>query len=52
MPFASKAQARFMFSQRPDLAKGFADATPSIKQLPQHFADKKQQPKRRRRFIP
>lgn len=34
MPFKSKAQARYMFSQKPELAKEFASATPSIKSLP------------------
>ena len=36
MPFASKAQARFMFSQKPQMAKEWAALTPSIKALPQH----------------
>jgi len=36
MPFKSKAQARFMFEKHPKLAKEFAEATPSIKDLPQH----------------
>ncbi len=34
MPFKSKSQARFMFSQKPKLAKEFAAKTPSIKALP------------------
>jgi len=36
MPFKSKAQARYMFSQHPDIAKEFAAHTPSIKKLPEH----------------
>lgn len=42
MPFKSKAQQRFMFSQHPEMAKEFADATPDISKLPdhvQHMAD-------------
>lgn len=46
MPFKSKAQARFMFAKKPKLAKEFAEATPSIKKLPQHV--KKAKKKRRR----
>lgn len=34
MPFKSKAQARFMFSQHPEIAKEFASKTKSIKALP------------------
>ena len=34
MPFKSKAQARFMFSQHPKIAKEFASHTKSIKSLP------------------
>ena len=36
MPFASKAQARYLFSQHPEVAKEFASKTPSIKALPDH----------------
>ena len=36
MPFKSKAQAKFMFAKKPELAKEFAEATPSIKKLPNH----------------
>ena len=35
MPFRSKSQARYMFSQHPKLAKEFAKKTPSIKKLPE-----------------
>ena len=34
MPFRSKAQAKWMFSQKPGMAKEWAAATPSIKKLP------------------
>ncbi len=36
MPFKSKAQAKFMFAKKPEIAKEFAEATPSIKKLPNH----------------
>ena len=48
MPFKSKAEARFMFSQKPEMAKEFADATPSSKALPERV----RKPKKRRRVIP
>lgn len=38
MPFASKAQQRFMFSQHPGIAKRWAKETPDIKDLPQHVS--------------
>lgn len=44
MPFKSKAQAKYMFAKKPELAKEFADATPSIKKLPEHV-----KPKRKRK---
>lgn len=34
MPFKSKAQAKFMFAKKPQLAKEFASKTKSIKALP------------------
>ncbi len=34
MPFKSQAQAKYMFSQHPKIAKEFASKTPSIKALP------------------
>lgn len=43
MPFKSKAQQRFMFSQHPEIAKEFADATPNIKKLPEHVKRKKEE---------
>lgn len=38
MPFASKAQQRFLFSQHPDVAEKFAKETPkeAYKKLPEH----------------
>lgn len=35
MPFKSKAQARFMFSQHPKIAKRWASKGLSIKKLPE-----------------
>ena len=35
MPFKSKAQQRFMFSQHPEMAKRWAEHTPNIKDLPE-----------------
>lgn len=34
MPFQSKAQQRFMFSQHPEIAKRWAAETPDMKHLP------------------
>jgi hypothetical protein len=39
MPFKSEAQARYMFSQHPDIAKEFAKKTESIKDLPEHVKE-------------
>jgi hypothetical protein len=36
MPFKSKSQQRFMFSQHPEMAKEWADKTPDISKLPEH----------------
>ncbi len=36
MPFKSKAQRKFMYSQNPELAKEFEAATPKGKKLPEH----------------
>lgn len=36
MPFESKAQQKFMFSQKPELAKEFAKKTKDFKDLPEH----------------
>lgn len=39
-PFKSKAQERWMFANHPDMAKRWADHTPSIKALPEKVANK------------
>lgn len=36
MPFTSKSQARWMFANKPGMAKEWASKTPSIKKLPNH----------------
>jgi len=36
MPFESKAQARWMFSNKPEMARRWAHETSSIKSLPDH----------------
>lgn len=36
MPFRSQAQRRFMYSQKPELAKEFESATPKNAKLPQY----------------
>lgn len=41
MPFKSKAQARLMWAKDPKMAQEFADATPSIKALPEKVKPKK-----------
>jgi hypothetical protein len=41
MPFKSKAQRKFMYSQKPELAKEFEAATPKGKKLPEHVKKKK-----------
>ena len=41
MPFKSKAQAKYMFAKHPQIAKEFADKTPSIKALPKKLKAKK-----------
>ena len=35
MPFKSKAQMRWMFANKPGMAKEWAHETPSVKRLPQ-----------------
>ena len=40
MPFQSKAQSRWMFSQHPKMAKEWASKTPSIKALPEKVKPK------------
>ncbi len=42
MPFKSKAQAREMFANQPEIAKRWAKVTPSIKKLPEKVKSKPQ----------
>ncbi len=37
-PFRSEAQKRFLFSQKPKIAKEFASKTPKGKSLPERIA--------------
>ena len=43
MPFKSKAQQAFLFSQHPEVAEEFAEHTPksSYKKMPEHVAKDK-----------
>ena len=41
MPFKSKAQQRFMFSQHPTMAKRWAKETPNMAKLPEKMKIKK-----------
>ena len=41
MPMKSKSQVKYLFSQKPQLAKEFADKTLSIKNLPEKVKKKK-----------
>jgi len=45
MPFKSKAQQRFMFSQHPEMAKRWAEHTPDIKSLPEKVDSDKEEKK-------
>lgn len=40
IPFKSKAQQRFLYSQKPELAKEFAEATPKNAKLPEKVKPK------------
>ena len=40
MPFTSKAQDKWMFANKPKMAKEWASKTPSIKSLPEHHSGK------------
>lgn len=40
-PFASKAQARYLFAKQPAVAQEFAKKTPSIKALPDYLPSAK-----------
>lgn len=41
MPFKSKAQQRFMFATKPEMAKRWAKKTPNISKLPEKMKIKK-----------
>lgn len=41
MPFKSQAQRKFLFSQKPEIAKEFASKTPKGKKLPNKVKKKK-----------
>lgn len=36
MPFKSKAQQKFMFAKKPEMANRWAKETPNIDSLPEH----------------
>ena len=40
MPLKSKAQQRWMFANKPKMAKEWADETPNIKKLPEKVKTK------------
>jgi hypothetical protein len=44
MPFKSKAQAKYLFANKPEMAKEWANETPDIKKLP-NKVKKKAKPK-------
>ena len=46
MPFKSKAEARYLFAKKPEIAKEFASKTKSIKALPEHVKSKSKPKKR------
>ena len=41
MPLKSKAQQKWMFANKPEMAKEWADETPNIKSLPNKVKKKK-----------
>lgn len=41
MPFKSKLQMRYLYSQHPEIAKEFAEHTPKGKKLPEHAKPRK-----------
>lgn len=41
MPFVSRAQAKYMFANHPEIAKEWASKTSDIKALPKHVKSKK-----------
>lgn len=46
MPFVSKAQAKWMFENKPKMAKEWAEKTPDIKKLPKKKKKKKKSVKK------
>lgn len=46
MPFKSKAQQKWMFANKPKMAKEWADETPDIKKLPKKVKPKKRKAKK------
>ena len=45
MPFKSKAQARYLYAVKPEIAREFASKTLSIKSLPEKKKKEKVKPK-------
>jgi hypothetical protein len=41
MPFKSKAQQKYLFAKKPEVAKEFAEKTTNYKALPEHVKKKK-----------
>ena len=41
MPFKSESQRKYLFSQKPEVAKEFAEHTPKGKKLPKQLKKKK-----------
>lgn len=46
MPFKSKAQAKFLFANKPKIAKEFAEKTQNIKSLPNKVKNKNKKGKK------
>jgi hypothetical protein len=49
MPFKSKAQARYLFSREPEVAKKFAKETPKMKSLPEKKGEQSAEYTRRKK---
>ena len=47
VPFKSKAQAKFLFANKPEMAKEWASETPDIKKLPKKVKKKKAKRKKK-----
>lgn len=48
MPFKSKAQQKWMFANKPEMAKEWASETPDIKKLPKKVKKKKPKAKNKK----